>query len=146
MGIWIEERIDKFHAVGDKGFLVETSWNIRQRKNEFTLHELPLRGNESGEIRLSGWAGTTNDIAQYGHGVAEVVKVARNGRSLVRQLSGREAAAALRELGYEDLAEDIPSTSTYTVELPTPLYESIGKEAKVTGKTINQVIIDRLGN
>lgn len=42
-------------------------------------------------------------VATYGRGFWKVVRVAKNGRALIRRVSGDELQTALEELGYPDL-------------------------------------------
>lgn len=145
MPIWIEDAILGDWEVGKVGFLVERCHiNRFDQKNRFYLQRSPARANMSGEVIYEGWAGTSNEVSGYGRGLATIVKIAQNGRAMVRALSGAEEVRALVALGYEDLAKDIPSTSSYTVEMPSHLYEKISQEAKASSKTINQVIVERL--
>ena len=100
---WIGTEHDTFTA-GQTGFLVEISHNLKG----WTRHELrdhPPKTNQSFKPMLYGWCGTFNDVATYGKGMAVVTRVAKNGRALVRELTGDELSAALDDFGYPDLME-----------------------------------------
>lgn len=99
---------DPLLAVGDMGFLVE-NYNESTGGSQFFLRDTPAYTNRSHEPRLSGWCGTWNNIGTHGHGMARVIRVARNGRALVASLEGEELAAALDELGFPELMTAEPS-------------------------------------
>lgn len=44
--------------------------------DRFEITIAPPRTNSSGEIRLDGWLGTTNDVARYAHGAHESLAAA----------------------------------------------------------------------
>lgn len=88
-------------SVGDTGFLVETARH--GCAGSCSLRSVPAHTNMSHEPRLHGWCGTYNDSATHARGMARVVKLARNGRALVRGLDGDELRAALEEFGYPEL-------------------------------------------
>jgi hypothetical protein len=96
---------DETLEVGDVGFLVERR-DITRGSATFSLQERPPYTNQSNEPRLEGWCGTWNDLSTHGRGCARVIKVARNGRALVKTLSGSELSAVVEELGYPDLAPE----------------------------------------
>lgn len=102
---------DPLLAVGDMGFLVE-NYNESTGGSQFFLRDTPAYTNRSHEPRLSGWCGTWNNIGTHGHGIARVIRVARNGRALVSSLEGAELAAALEEFGYPEL---MPTESAATI-------------------------------
>lgn len=95
---------DESLRAGDVGFLVERSHNLHGT-SRYGLCDTPAHSNLSHEPRLHGWCGTTDDVATYGRGMARVERLAKNGRALVRVLTGDELAEALEEHGYPDLAE-----------------------------------------
>lgn len=101
---WIGTENDQFE-IGQTGFLVEVSHTMKGW-TRFDLRDRPATTNQSYGPRLHGWCGTTNDIAIYGHGMARVERIAKNGRAFVRQLEGDDLLAALDELGYPELAGD----------------------------------------
>ncbi len=100
---WIGTEADSF-TVGQTGFLVEIS-HTTKGWTRYDLRDHPAKTNESFKPTLHGWCGTYNDVATHGRGMARVERVAKNGRALVRELTGDELAAALDEFGYPDLME-----------------------------------------
>lgn len=102
MGYWIDGT--GMEQAGQVGFVVERSNAIR-RSESTLLQDDPPRTNQSHEPRLTGWCGTTNDVAVYGRGMARVLRCSRSGqRVYVESLEGEELAAALDEAGYPELA------------------------------------------
>ena len=93
---------DETLTVGQVGFLVEFSNAIR-RSERYELRDRPPYTNQSHEPTLVGWCGSYNDLSTTGHGMARVVRLARNGRALVEELAGADLTAALEELGYPEL-------------------------------------------
>ena len=92
--------------VDQVGFLIEAENCIRGSDSHY-LADRPACGNQSGMPRIRGWCGTTNDVAVYGRGLWRVVKIARNGRAKIEELTDRSAIeSALDELGYPDLLDD----------------------------------------
>ena len=55
--------------------------------DRFEITTVPPRTNSSGEIRLDGWLGTTNDVARYAHGAHESLAAAEGA---VEDLLGHE--------------------------------------------------------
>lgn len=100
--IWIgpDDRLE----VGQIGFLIERS-NTLQGWRRHSLQTLPAHTNQSRQPRLVGWCGTTNDVAVHAHGLAQVVRLAENGRALVQLLADDELRPALEALGYPELWE-----------------------------------------
>lgn len=92
-------------TVGQVGFLVRHH-SENHGTDRWELRDTPAYTNQSHKPRLNGWCGSWNNVGTYGEGMAEVVKVARNGRAQVRLLEGEELQAALDELGYPDLTPD----------------------------------------
>ena len=95
---------EKTLSVGDKGFLIEHS-NSTQGWERYELRDTPAYTNQSHKPKLHGWCGSWNDTATYGHGVWEVVRVAKNGRAFIKELEGDEMQAVLDDLGYPDLTD-----------------------------------------
>lgn len=93
---------DENLAVGDKGFLINTSNPIKGSDTYF-LRDTPAYTNQSHEPKLHGWCGSYNDTSTYGRGMWEVVKVAKNGRAQIKELEGVDLEAALEEFGYPEL-------------------------------------------
>lgn len=100
---WIgpDDRLDRL-AMNLVGFLWKRSHTMKGW-DRFSLENRPPYTNKSGEPRLMGWCGTTNDISVTGCGMAKVVRVAGNGRALVQILEGQDLKDALDELGYPEL-------------------------------------------
>ena len=92
---------DESLRVGDTGFLILLSHP--GRAEQYIVRDTPAQTNRSFEDRLHGWCGSYNDLSTYACGIARVVRVARNGRVLVTQLTGASRSSALDELGYPDL-------------------------------------------
>jgi hypothetical protein len=101
--MWIGPDIrDVRLEVGAVGFLIERV-NEFQGSRHFTLEAHPPRTNQSHMPRLTGWCGTTNNVGVFGHSIAKVTRLARNGRAEVCELVGAELRAAALHLGYPDL-------------------------------------------
>jgi hypothetical protein len=99
--LWIGP--DETLTAGQIGFLVEKSHTL----NGWTRYELrdtPPYTNQSRQPMLHGWCGSYNDLSTSGHGMARVVRLAKNGRALVQELEGNELVEALEEFGYPELA------------------------------------------
>lgn len=103
--MWIGVEGDDF-APGQTGFLVETS-HATKGWTRYQLRDWPAKTNQSFEPRLHGWCGSHNDVSTNGRGVARAERVAKNGRALVKILEGAEAIAALEDLGFPELAEQL---------------------------------------
>jgi hypothetical protein len=89
------------HALGTVGFLVERVHTLRGWSETLLVPD-PARGNLDHRPRLTGWCGTTNDVALYAGGVGRVVRVTQNHRAQVVTLHGDAERAALELLGYRD--------------------------------------------
>jgi hypothetical protein len=103
--LWING--DDYHMVeGNIGFLV---FVVPQTgEDHYVLREHPALANQSREPRLTGWLGTTDNVARYGQGLARITKIARNGRFRIQRLEVGDADAALNELGYPELVLNAP--------------------------------------
>ena len=100
--MWIDTQQEPVR-VGNVVFLIES---IRDGVTRNYAQSMPGRTNRSGEARLAGWLGETNNVTRYARGLVEVVRVADDGdRALVRRLRGRRAAQALVARGYPQLVE-----------------------------------------
>jgi hypothetical protein len=99
---WIGPYGCEDHKVGDRAFLVEKQHNTKGQ-HYYELRDTPPQTNQSFAYRLEGWCGTYNDLATYGAGAVEVVKIAKNGRLQVRQLDGDALDAFLDESGFPEL-------------------------------------------
>lgn len=100
MTMWIGP--DDGLEVGQTGFLIERS-HAMQGWRRVTLESLPAHTNQSRQPRLVGWCGTTDDVAVHASGMAQVVRLAENGRALVQLLADDELRPALEALGYPEL-------------------------------------------
>jgi hypothetical protein len=89
--------------VGQVGFLVKTERHERGMPTRRHLQSRPAHTNMSNEPRLTGWCGTTNNVATFAEGLARVVRIAQNGRALVERV--KPTRAVLKSLGYPDLAD-----------------------------------------
>lgn len=99
---------DEPHAIGEEGFLVETSHTLKGW-TRYDLRDRPAITNMSNVPRLWGWCGTTNDVSTNAHGLGKVVAVARNGRCRIEPITEPEdIRRILAELGYPDLEGDQP--------------------------------------
>lgn len=98
--IWIDDAYD--HKVGDRGFLVRVT-HVTKGWRRYDLCDRPARTNQSHEYRLEGWCGTTNDVSVYAQGAGEIVKIAKNGRALVRHLDEQELDETLDDFGFPEL-------------------------------------------
>lgn len=106
--MWIDSNAE-FLRPGDVVFVIE-SYNFNQRGQERVYGQsIPGRTNRSGEARLAGWLGETNNISRYARGLAEVVRVSGDSgeRALVKRLRGRRAVDALTARGYPQLVEQL---------------------------------------
>ena len=101
MNRWIDA--DEQMIAGQIGFLVETEHNLEGWNRKYLWSE-PACGNMDHSPKLSGWCGTTDDVAIYARGMAKVIKLTNNGRAYVQTLSGPELTAALAKCGYPELA------------------------------------------
>jgi hypothetical protein len=88
--------------VGHKAFLIKHHHNLKGW-TRYELRDVPAQTNQSYADRLDGWCGTNNDVATYAKGVAEVTKIAKNGRLQVREVEGDALATFLDEAGYPEL-------------------------------------------
>lgn len=101
MTIWIDESdcAEGIGTVGDVGFLVEHNPQGRATSYSLSLH--PARKNMSREPVLEGWCGETNNVSVQARGLAEIVRIARNGRICLECIATTEAE--LDDLGYPEL-------------------------------------------
>lgn len=91
-------------GIGEVGFLVERHHLTNGGEPTFALQERPACKNLSGAPTYEGWCGTTNDNYLCAHGLARVLRIAKNERVLVERLTDdTEISAQLEELGYPDL-------------------------------------------
>lgn len=104
---WIDAQVNEYETgpekVGDCGFLIEIS-NENTGGTRYKLSYTPAYTNQSNEPRLSGWCGTYNNVATYGAGVWKIIRIAKNGRTLIEEVpEGEERTAFLEEMGYPDI-------------------------------------------
>lgn len=91
--------------VGEVGFLVRTS-NPVKRSEWHELRNRPPRTNVSHQDTPRGWCGSYNDNSTSGLGVWKVIRVAKNGRAQIVEVTDRdELVAFLDECGFPDLIE-----------------------------------------
>jgi hypothetical protein len=89
---------------GTIGYLVETL-NTSNGRTTFSLHERPIRTNQSNVPRLQGWCGETNNRSHYARGLVRVTGAnASKDRIRVAAVKGDDARAFLEADGYPDLA------------------------------------------
>lgn len=100
---WIDEQ--EAYNLGDTGFLVCNSHET-EGWSRYHLRDTPAHTNVSRAPRLVGWCGSYNNISTHACGVWKVVRVAKNGRTLITETDADETAAFLDEMGYPDLTED----------------------------------------
>ena len=91
-------------SVGDIGFLVSRDHTSSRAPATYHIGARPAHTNSSHQPRLTGWCGETNNVSIHAHGLARVVRTARNGRAQVVALTAEEIPAALETLGYPELA------------------------------------------
>ncbi len=99
---WIDSDDVYELEIGREGFLV--SVKPQGRAERFDLRDRPAHTNRSHEPRLVGWCGETNNVSVHAEGLAEIVRIAKNGRVLIRTIDAPERiTAALEELGWPEL-------------------------------------------
>lgn len=92
-------------SVGDIGFLVRTSNHVKGSERH-ELRDRPPRTNVSHQDTPRGWCGSYNDNSTSGLGVWKVVRVAKNGRAQIVEVTDREELEAfLDEYGFPELIE-----------------------------------------
>ncbi len=104
---WIDEQVHEYEAgpekLGEMGFLIE----ISHENTGATRHKLsytPAYTNQSNQPRLEGWCGTYNNVATHGCGVWKIIRIAKNGRTLLEEVpDGPDRQAFLEEMGYPDI-------------------------------------------
>lgn len=95
--------------VGKIGFLT-SSYDTSTGREWYRFQFAPGKTNLSGEAKLYGWLGTTNNIDRNAHGLVQIVRIFANGRAQVRRIaegSAEERDALTDVLGYPELAPDI---------------------------------------
>ena len=88
----------------DEGYLVRRVYLNQGLRETLTLTDYPAHTNQSGEPRLTGWCGTTNDVAVHAEGIARVTRRAKNGRVRLSPVTdSAEVAAYCDETGFPGL-------------------------------------------
>ena len=98
--LWIEEQ-EEFN-VGDSAFLI-SFFNESTSSTRYVLRNTPAYTNRSNEPKLYGWCGTYNNIGTYGEGAWQVVRIAKSGRYLIKELTRSELILFLEDMGYPEL-------------------------------------------
>lgn len=107
---WIDEQVHEYEQgpekVGDIGFLIRNS-NENTGTDRFSLRWTPAHTNQSHEPRLNGWCGTYNNVGTYGEGIWKIIRIAKNGRTLIEEVNDeQEREAFLDDVGYPDLTSE----------------------------------------
>ena len=100
---------DKRIEVGKIGFLT-SSYDTNTGREWHRFQLAPGRTNLSGEAKLYGWLGTTDNIDRNALGLVQIVRIFENGRAQVRRIakgSTEERDALTDVLGYPELAPEI---------------------------------------
>lgn len=101
--MWIDNNNYGNFYVGSIGFLVR-SLHTNNGMETCRLNARPLRTNISGEARLSGWCGETNNISRYAEGVWKITRQNKSGtRLLISKVTGKDLEKFLEEEGYSGL-------------------------------------------
>lgn len=101
--MWIDNNNYHNLYVGCVGFLVR-SLHANNGAETYHLNARPLRTNVSGEARLRGWCGETNNISRYAEGVWRISRENKSGtRLLISKVTGKDLERFLQEEGYSDL-------------------------------------------
>lgn len=103
--MWIENDYQN-RGYNYVGFLV---CRVNQHGTErYNLEDHPPHGNTSGKPTPCGWCGTYNNIATYGMGVWRIVRIARNGRIEIAEVTDKDNLMKyLDDVGYPDLITQI---------------------------------------
>jgi hypothetical protein len=112
--IWIDGTSDfggygeTLNRVGDIGYLTEVTSYRNGCVTTHRMSDTPCHTNMSREPRLHGWCGETDNVSRSASGVWEVVRVAKNGRVQIREVTDADRIRAyLDETGYPQLADEI---------------------------------------
>jgi hypothetical protein len=88
---------------GDVRYLVEAFYSSTGNTRRYVMAR-PLRTNMSGEPKLHGWCGETNNVSRTACGVVRVVATNRDADRLrVERVEGDELAEFLTQDGYPEL-------------------------------------------
>jgi hypothetical protein len=108
MALWI----DGNYEVGHVGFRIHQSNPIRHTATTL-LTQYPAHTNQSGQARLYGWCGSTNDTNTYAMGLAKVVRQGRNGRVQIVEVRALAAIKQFLEaVGYPALLDQLSAFET----------------------------------
>lgn len=104
--MWIECQYGD--QTGDIGVRVQRVDNNRRGIVRQVFTPRVPRTNVSGEPKLKGWLGETNNISRTALGVVRVTRLTADGdRVLVRRATPAEVRAWLKEQGLPGLAEAV---------------------------------------
>ena len=83
--------------------------NVAERPNSkrYYITTVAPRTNMSHEIRVSGWLGTTNDIAEYAHGEFETPEAATAALDEITGDDYREPDGDIEPIGFDDDGDPI---------------------------------------
>jgi hypothetical protein len=102
---WIDPQYDLPNTVGTSGFLIRFD-HENTGGASYALRDTPAHTNRSRVAKLTGWCGSTNNLATTALGVWTIIRVAKNGRLLVQEMTDPAALATfLDEMGYPELGE-----------------------------------------
>lgn len=94
--------------VGDMYYVTDVTSYRNGCSSRYSLSNRPSHTNQSREPRLHGWCGETNNVNRSAIGVWEVVRVAKNGRIQIKEVTDADRIRAyLDETGYPHLADEI---------------------------------------
>uniref|UniRef100_A0A6H1ZT18 Uncharacterized protein n=1 Tax=viral metagenome TaxID=1070528 RepID=A0A6H1ZT18_9ZZZZ len=90
---------------GSPGFLVEIS--PQGKATRYNLRDTPAKTNRSGEAKLTGWCGTTNNVSVDAAGVWKPVMLSLNGmRTQIQEVDRAELELFLEAVGWPELLPD----------------------------------------
>ena len=96
-----------YETIGDHCYLVEVL-DTSSGRTSWSLHERPLRTNQSHEPRLHGWCGETDNRSRFARGVVRVVDTTKSGdRCRIAAVKGDALLAFLEQDGYPELAKGV---------------------------------------
>ena len=101
--MWIDTDYSNARDIGRHFYLARTL-DTSTGRERWSLRERPCRTNRSGEARLDGWCGETNNRSCYAEGVCKIVRLNEAGdRALVAKVTGADLVAFLERDGYPQL-------------------------------------------
>lgn len=90
---------------GSPGFLIEIS--PQGKATRYDLRDTPAKTNQSGEAKLTGWCGTTNNVSVDAAGVWKPVMLSLNGmRTQIQEVDRAELELFLEAVGWPELLPD----------------------------------------